>query len=169
MTGEGAVWIAKFVHLAAIPLWAGGLVGLPALIALDRPGGGERLHRMVRALYVGLVSPAAFVAIGSGTALIFLQATFQEWFSAKMAFVALMAALHVVIGLVLLRSFGRDRPLPGWQATALTGALIAAILPILWLVLAKPHLPSDALGPALFAPGALGDRLPALRFWESGA
>lgn len=169
MTGEGTVWITKFAHLAAIALWAGGLVGLPALIALDRARGEERLHRMVRALYVGLVSPAAFVAIGSGTALIFLQATFHEWFSAKMVFVALMAVLHVVTGLMLLRSFREGRPLRALHAAVLTGALIAAILSILWLVLAKPQLLSDEIGPALFAPGALGDRFPALRFWESGA
>lgn len=168
MTGEIAVWITKFAHLAAIALWAGGLVGLPFLIARNQGRAEERLHRMTRALYVGLVSPAAFVAIGTGTALIFLQATFQEWFSAKMALVGLMAALHVVTGLVLLRSFGRGRRLWRWQALALTAAILATIVPILWLVLAKPHLPSDELRPALFAPGSLGDRFPVLVFWERG-
>ena len=60
---------------------------------------------MTRFVYVGMASPAAFVAIGSGTALIFLQATFQEWFSLKMVLVGAMAMLHVVAGLVLVRLF----------------------------------------------------------------
>ncbi len=57
---------------------------------------------IVRLVYVELTSPAAFVAIGSGTALIFLQATFVEWFSIKMVLVGIMAMLHVVAGLVVL-------------------------------------------------------------------
>jgi protoporphyrinogen IX oxidase len=168
VTGETVVWITKFAHLAAISLWAGGLIGLPVLIARNQGQAEERLHRMTRGLYVGLVSPAAFVAIGTGTALIFLQTTFQEWFSAKMVLVGLMASLHVVTGLVLLRSFGRGRRLWRWQALLLSGAMLVIIVPILWLVLAKPHLPSDQLRPALFAPGSLGDRFPVLVFWERG-
>ena len=58
-----------------------------------------------------LTSPAAFVAIASGTALIFLQATFVEWFSLKMVLVGIMAMLHVVAGLVLLQSVPARRPL----------------------------------------------------------
>ena len=49
---------------------------------------------MTRFVYVEMTSPAAFIAIGSGTALIFLQATFQEWFSLKMVLVGTLVMLH---------------------------------------------------------------------------
>ena len=58
-----------------------------------------------------MTSPAAFVAIGSGTGLIFVQATFQEWFSLKMVLVGAMVMLHVVAGLVLVHLFAARRPL----------------------------------------------------------
>ena len=104
--------LLKFVHLAAIAVWSGGLIVLPFLFWQRRTFalGQEldRLHRMTRFVYVGMASPAAFIAIGSGTALIFLQATFQEWFSIKMVLVGAMVMLHVVAGLVL-RSFSCRR------------------------------------------------------------
>ena len=99
---ETVLWLTKFLHLATISLWAAGLLTLPFLITQRRLVEGEALHRlhaMTRLLYTGLVSPAAFIAIGSGIALIFLQATYVEWFSAKMVFVGLLVGLHIVTGL----------------------------------------------------------------------
>ncbi|MBB5423103.1 putative membrane protein [Paraburkholderia sp. JPY158] len=97
--------LLKFIHLAAIAIWSGGLLVLPYLFWQRRglAAGTEldRLHRITRLVFVELTSPAAFVAIASGTALIFLQATFVEWFTAKMVFVGIMAMLHVLAGLVL--------------------------------------------------------------------
>jgi protoporphyrinogen IX oxidase len=65
----------KFIHLAAIAIWSGGLIALPFLFrqrAGIAPGLElDRLHRMVRFVYVEMTSPAAFIAIGSGTVLIF--------------------------------------------------------------------------------------------------
>lgn len=150
----------KFIHLAAIALWSGGLLALPFLF-WQRKGvtaGPEldRLHRVTRLVYVELTSPAAFIAIGTGTALIFLQATFVEWFSIKMVLVGLMAMLHVVGGLVLLQLFlpaGRF----GWLSyVALITAYAVVIAGILWVVLAKPHFDSNAVAAHLFEPGALG-------------
>jgi uncharacterized membrane protein len=65
--------LLKFVHIATISVWAAGLVCLPFLFAQRKDVGHEdalhRLHAMVRFLYVVILSPTAFVAIGSGTAL----------------------------------------------------------------------------------------------------
>ena len=101
--------LLKFVHLAAIALWSGGLVALPFLFwqrrTLEAGLDLDRLHRVARLVYVELTSPAAFVAIASGTVLIFQQSTFTEWFSVKMMLVAIMAMLHVVAGLVLAQLF----------------------------------------------------------------
>ncbi len=72
----------KFVHLATIAVWSGGLLVLPLLFWQRRLVTNidelESLHRVTRFVYVVMTSPAAFVAIGSGTALIFLQTTFAS-------------------------------------------------------------------------------------------
>jgi uncharacterized membrane protein len=149
----------KFVHLAAIAIWSAGLLVLPFLLwqrtTLTTEADLDRLHRLTRFVYVGMASPAAVIAIGSGTALIFLQATFQEWFSLKMVLVGAMVVLHVVAGLVLGHLF-----LPGgrfglFSHIALTAAYLALISAIIWIVLAKPHIDSAEFAPGVFEPGAL--------------
>ena len=109
--------LLKFVHLAAIAVWSAGLIALPFMFWQRRMIGAgmelDRLHRMTRFVYVGMASPAAFIAIGSGTVLIFLQATFQEWFSVKMVLVGALAMLHVAAGLVLERILFLVAPFSG--------------------------------------------------------
>ncbi len=165
---ETALWLIKALHVATIALWAGGLLTLPFLLVQRRRVAGEALHRlhaMTRFFYTALVSPAAFLAIGSGTALIFLQATYVEWFSAKMAFVGLLVVLHVVIGLEVVAVFTHERDFGRLGATLLTVGQLVAILPILWFVLAKPDLDAAAFRPDLFEPGALGRWLEPLTVW----
>jgi len=151
--------LLKFVHIATIALWAGGLIVLPYLFWQRRllVAGPEldRLHRITRFVYVVLTSPAAFVAIGSGTALIFLQSTFREWFTLKMFLVGAMVMLHVVAGLVAVRLFEPDGRFGGRSCAALTAGYFLLILAILWVVLAKPVIDSAALAPGVFEPGAL--------------
>lgn len=151
----------KFVHIAAIGVWCGGLLVLPYLFWQSRlaPASGfefDRLHRLVRFVYVSTTSPAAFIAIGSGTALIFLQSTFQEWFSLKMALVGAMVMLHVVAGLFSAQVFEHQRRVGTGASVVLTGLYLALIVAILWVVLAKPHIDSAYFGPDVFRPGALG-------------
>ena len=150
----------KFVHLAAIALWSGGLIALPFLFwqrrDLKAASDLDRLHRVTRLVYVELTSPAAFVAIASGTALIFVQATFAEWFSLKMLLVGMMAMLHVVAGLVLLQLFLPDGRFSQLSYLALTCAYIVLITAIVWIVLAKPHVDSNLIAVHLFEPGGLG-------------
>jgi protoporphyrinogen IX oxidase len=152
--------LLKFVHLAAIAIWSAGLIVLPFMFrqrrALELGWELDRLHRMTRFVYVEIASPAAFVAIASGTALIFLQATFQEWFSTKMVLVAAMAMLHVVAGLVLGRLFLADGRFGRVSCVALSSGYIVLITAIIWIVLAKPHIDSNQFATDLFTPGALG-------------
>jgi protoporphyrinogen IX oxidase len=151
--------LLKFIHLAAIAIWSGGLIVLPLLFRQRRalaPGSElDRLHRITRLVYVELTSPAAFVAIASGTALIFLQATFVEWFSLKMVLVGIMAMLHVVAGLVMLHLFMPDGHFTRLSSIALTTAYVVVIVAIIWLVLAKPHVDSTLFAVHLFEPGGL--------------
>ena len=82
-------WMAllKFVHVGAIALWAGGLLVLPLLLArrarLASHDAVQGLHALTRRLVLWFMSPGAFVAVGTGTALIFLRPTQAPWFSAS--------------------------------------------------------------------------------------
>ena len=149
----------KFLHLAAIALWSGGLIALPFLFwqrRLLKPGEElDRLHRVTRLVFVELTSPAAFIAIGSGTILIFLQATFAEWFSLKMVFVGIMAMLHVVAGLVMAQLYLPDGRFSRFAYVTLTSAYVVVIAAILWIVLAKPHIDANQIAAHLFEPGGL--------------
>lgn len=151
--------VLKFIHLATISVWAGGLIVLPFLFWQRRGLAAgpdlDRLHRMTRFVYVGMTSPAAFLAIASGTALIFLQATFQEWFSIKMVLVTGMVMLHVVAALVLMHLFTAEGHFGRVPYVALTGAYLVLITAIIWVVLAKPHIDSNKFFTDLFAPGGL--------------
>jgi protoporphyrinogen IX oxidase len=158
--GAGAVTtFLKFVHLAAIAIWSGGLLALPFLFwqrrLLEAGPDLDRLHRITRLVYVELTSPAAFIAIASGTALIFLQATFQEWFSLKMVLVGIMAMLHVLAGLVMHQLFSPKGRFGSLSFVALATAYALVITGIIWVVLAKPHIDSNRFAVHLFEPGGL--------------
>ncbi|WP_206931591.1 CopD family protein [Roseococcus thiosulfatophilus] len=162
------LWITKYVHVTAISLWAGGLIALPFLLRQTdglRGPSLHRLHRMARIFYVGWLSPAAFLAIASGTLLIFLRETFVEWFTLKLVFVMVLAALHVRMGLIILWVFDPRERLSPWGARLLTSGILVTVCAILAVVLWKPALPSEAWAPDLFQPGRLGELFPRLTAW----
>ncbi|MFN3764454.1 MAG: CopD family protein [Aliihoeflea sp.] len=154
------VWL-KFVHLAAISIWCGGLICLPGLYAqrhaVESDDALYRLQGLVRFAYVSLISPAAFVAIGSGVGLIFLQTTFVEWFSLKLAFVGVLVFIHILTGLVIIRLFEKGEMYPAWRFVAVTIVTTLVVFAILAVVLAKPPLDFDWVPADLMRPGALRD------------
>lgn len=152
------IWM-KFLHVATIAVWGAGLLCLPALY-LQRGGipAGDRLQvlrRLVRHLYVRVISPAAFVAIASGTALIFQRGTFEAWFSIKLAFVGVLAVIHILTGLVIAKLFEESQYYPLWRFVAANTVTLAVIVAILFMVLGKPDL-RLTLPEAMAEPGALG-------------
>jgi len=152
------IWL-KVVHIAAIAVWSAALVCLPGLyVRRTHLSGGEVLHRLqslVRFLYVAVASPAAFVGIGTGTALIFLRATFEPWFSLKLALVGAMVVTHILTGLVIIRLFEEGTVYPVWRFVAVTALTLLVVMAILAVVLAKPDVP-EMLPAAMSEPGALG-------------
>ncbi len=151
--------LLKFIHLAAISIWSAGLIALPFLfrqrLLANCRMDLDRLHRMTRFIYIGLTSPAAVIAIGSGTALIFFQATFQEWFSIKMALVAVMVMLHVAAGVLLPRVFLPGGSFGSSSYATLSGAYVVVITAIICVALAKPHIDANQFAIVLFSPGGL--------------
>jgi protoporphyrinogen IX oxidase len=153
-----SIWL-KAAHISALVIWCGGLLILPSMFALRgrHPSGPDlwRLQRFTRATYTFIMSPAAFVAVGTGTALIFTQQVFTPWFALKLLVVGLLALLHVRHGFVILHVFDDDA---GYSmvrnvlATVLTVGVISAILV---LVLAKPALDLAVFPEVMHEPGGL--------------
>jgi uncharacterized membrane protein len=162
-----AVWL-KFIHIAAIALWAAGIVSLPGLyvqrahIAKDQDL--FRLQKIVRFSYVRILSPAAFIAIASGTGLIFLQEPYSGWFSVKLMLVGMLVVIHVMTGLVIIRLFEEGEVYPVWRfvtATILSGGVVCGIL---FVVLARPMV-DFSVPPGFFEPGALKSMISKISPW----
>lgn len=152
------IWL-KVVHLVAIAIWSAGLISLPGLYVqrahVPDKASLHRLQAMVRFLYVAVVSPAAFVAIASGTALIFVRQTFEAWFTLKLGLVGLMVMAHILTGLVIIRLFDKGQVYPVWRFAGVTVVTVIVVTAILTVVLAKPEVP-NLLPRAMSEPGALG-------------
>jgi protoporphyrinogen IX oxidase len=165
------VTLFKFIHIAAISIWAGGLVCMPFLY-VQRSSVGEdqhlhRMHAMTRFFYVVILSPSAFVAVGSGIALIFLQQTFDAWFSLKLFFVGLLVMVHIVSGLVIIKLFDEAGTYPRWRYVAVTMLTTLVITAILVVVSGKPVIDPGDLYPDFFAPGHLGELLAPFIPWAT--
>ncbi|MFN7026196.1 MAG: CopD family protein [Pseudorhizobium sp.] len=158
----------KFLHIASIAVWAGGLVSLPGLYVqrahVQDNDSLYRLQRIVRFSYVTIISPAAFIAVASGIMLIFGQQTFAGWFSLKLFFVALLVVLHVLTGLVIIRLFREGEIYPVWRFVLATVLTCGVVVAILFVVLAKPSLNYTPTGD-LFEPGGLRRFVQSISPW----
>jgi protoporphyrinogen IX oxidase len=98
----GLVPHVKALHLMALILWCGGLFALPLTLALHDTAVTQADYSRIRQVthfgYIFFITPAALVAIGSGTALIFLREVYVPWLFAKLVFVALLVGFHAWIG-----------------------------------------------------------------------
>lgn len=137
-------WL-KLVHLAAVIVWCGALPYL-VVAATARPRGGAgpvalaRHALLLRWIYVGVATPAALLAIASGTAIFSLRGPLATWLVAKLALVALLVLVHAACGWLLLRreqGRGTGARAMGTVLTALAGTLVFGIA---WLVLGKPDV-----------------------------
>jgi protoporphyrinogen IX oxidase len=161
------VWF-KFVHICAIAIWCAGLIALPGLYVQRVHAHDKdtlyRLQGLVRFAYVALISPAAFIAVGTGIALIFLRETYEPWFHLKLAFVAMLVVTHILTGLVIIRLFEEGEVYPTWRFLVVTALTVLIATLIIAVVLLKPDMSVDFLPDAMFRPGALreivGDLVP---------
>lgn len=139
-------WL-KLLHIGAVIVWCGALLYLPALLAAAaRPHDPGKAAAFVgapllRAFYTSVATPAALVAITSGTWLFATRGPLAPWLIMKLALVSLLVLGHGACGLLVLRSErGQHRGL------ALAGRLVGAST-LLWLagiaalVLGKPGWP----------------------------
>lgn len=150
----------KALHISALVVWAAGLLYLPSLLIAHRGVDSRpefiRLRNATRFNYNALVSPAAFLAVGSGTALLFLGTdVLQGWMFLKLAAVGVLVMAHVHYGFVLGRLAEGGREPPRIRLLAVLAIVLGSAAVILWLVLAKPDIPTGMLPAWLHEPGGL--------------
>jgi uncharacterized membrane protein len=165
------VWL-KIIHISAVSVWVAGLVSLPGLY-LQRAHVADndalyRLQRIVRFSYVALISPAAFLAVGSGIGLIFTREVFFSWMSAKLALVGGLVLVHTFAGLVIIRLFNEGEVYPVGRFLLGTSVVLALVVGVLFLVLAKPDFDFASFLPAeMSEPGALRHLAEDLNPWAT--
>lgn len=134
--------LLKLLHFMALIGWCGALLYLPAMIAAGTRSSDELFYRdhahLTRTVFNLIATPAALLAIGSGTALFLRESIFDPWLIVKLTTVAGMVLCHALCGVQILRieraaetALRRDCLLIALLLSALIGAT-------LWLVLAKP-------------------------------
>lgn len=98
------LWL-KIFHITAMAIWFTGLFFLPRLLLMRLSGEGPeasaQLAPLGRALYLGVMTPAAAVTVTFGIVLIGFG--FQgAWLPAKLALVTAAVLLHLYLGQLLL-------------------------------------------------------------------
>jgi protoporphyrinogen IX oxidase len=148
------LWILV-LHIVAVLSWCAAQLYLPVLIASLSSGNEKQASSITstgtlpampsdiprllpRFVFTRISTPAALIAIVSGTAIFVLNRTMEAWFFAKLGLVAVLVMTHALTGWLLLHAEIR----PG-RRTVLTCRVLSVVLAVLmsmiiWLVLAKP-------------------------------
>lgn len=139
--------IFKALHISTIALWAVGLVMLPLLFCRYRPQLGDAAFTRFRVLthfsYILFLTPAAVVAVGTGTVLILLRGIFEPWLYAKLLLVSALAMLHAFIGHMIVRTAETRGSLRLPHPWLVLIPVLLVLASILVLVLAKPVFTID--------------------------
>lgn len=139
-----AAW-AMMAHIVTLGTWSAALLVLAGLYAAA-PDPGERAeiqrHRiMCRFLFVMVASPAAILAIVSGTGLVVLRGASGDWLLGKLAVVTLLVMYHAYCGKLLdAQGMESHRAHPRRRHPLLVLTPVALITGIFVLVLAKPDM-----------------------------
>ena len=135
-------WL-KLLHIAAVIVWCGSLLYLPLAIAAaaapEPPAAlGPPRRLLLRTLFTWVATPAALLAIASGTAIFLYQGPLAVWLVAKLATVSLLVLGHGACGMLILRiERGHDAAVRG-PCVAIGASSLLWLAGIAWLVLHKP-------------------------------
>jgi putative membrane protein len=139
-------WL-KLLHISAVILWCGSLLYLPAAIAAaagPQPSAAFDPARrgLLRTVFTLVATPAALLAIASGTAIFMLDGPVVVWLMAKLVVVGLLVLGHAACGMLILRAerqvAGGPRDWTQAWCIAIGSASLLWLGAIAWLVLAKP-------------------------------
>lgn len=152
------LWL-KFVHIAALSIWVSGLLYLAALLAGHRRVRDRqdfaRIRMASRFAFMGLISPAAFIAVGAGTALLFVSDALHPWMFVKLMAVGVLVVAHVQYGYVLTHLANEGAEGPTTRIRIVCGAILASAVVALYFVLAKPAVSEGFVPSWLSEPGYL--------------
>lgn len=130
------------VHISAILLWSASLLYLPALIVGGKSGRVDFEHRhslaLGRTLFTLIVTPAAMLAIVTGTAIFITAHVTSLWLVLKLTLVSGLVICHSLLGWMILR-VGHDagkKTIP--MCVSLATASMLFIVAIVTVVLMKP-------------------------------
>jgi len=135
-------WL-KILHLVTVILWCGALLYLPAMIAANAAlatASGERAvpRKLPRGVFIGVATPAALLAIVSGTLIFLAQGLLAPWLMYKLAAVGLLVLGHGACGMLVLRTENGQHTGVRPACYVLAAATVLSLLSIAWLVLGKP-------------------------------
>lgn len=134
--------LLKLLHFAALICWCGALLYLPALIAAGTRRSDDLFYRdhahLTRMIFTLVATPAALLAIGSGTLLLLQDERFGFWLILKLSTVAGMVVCHALCGVLVLRIERKPSAGVSIECSLIGVALVVLIGSTLWLVLAKP-------------------------------
>lgn len=135
-------WL-KLFHISALVVWCGSLLYLPALIRhslqLRRDAGfAQGSPPMARFVYTSIATPAALLAIFSGTLLFIVHGVMGGWLVLKLMAVVVMVAAHGCFGWLMLRLEQGHFRFVGAVTLGALGLALSGIIAVLTLVLAKP-------------------------------
>lgn len=134
-------WI-KLLHIAAIAAWSAGLVYLPALFAeharVEGAASFRQLRHRTRLTYVGFASPAAVIAVVTGTMMIPLVVPLGIWLVYKLAAVGLMVLVHVYFGRLMGLLYENPQMRSPGRHLLLLVPVLVVISMVLVAITAKP-------------------------------
>jgi len=136
-------WL-KLLHISAVVVWCGALLYLPALIAAatTAPSAARdvqpRWSSLPRRVFIGLATPAALLAIVSGTLIFVSQGLLAPWLMFKLGGVGLLVLGHGACGLLVLRTEQGQRGGVRVACHMVMVLMVLCLLGIAWLVLRKP-------------------------------
>ncbi|MBN2700721.1 MAG: CopD family protein [Methylohalobius sp. ZOD2] len=135
-------WLV-LLHISAVVCWCGSLLYMPALLAgapLLPQAKYEESGRLAlsRLLFTYFVTPAALVAVASGTLVFVTGGIVALWLILKLTLVAGLVFCHVLTGLLLVYAWHHPQRNPMLPCLLLGAVMAGLILAVLGLVLTKP-------------------------------
>lgn len=132
------------LHISTLIVWCASLLYLPALIAgihTEQIQIVEPRHQygsVARFVFTHIATPAALIAIISGTLVFLFNRTIEVWLIAKLTLVTGLVVGHAFTGLLLLHTQDRStKPVRRW-CWILSGVFGVLTVAVIAVVLAKP-------------------------------
>lgn len=135
------------LHIAALICWCGSILYLPALISesvkysvVHAPADSllNNRQRLPRSVFTLIATPAALLAIASGTAVFLANGIVEFWLMAKLTLVSALVVGHMLVGMLVTRAEKDKHHHLSQLCLALTFVLCVLMVSIIWLVLNKP-------------------------------